>query len=148
MYNEARRQFLTTGERFPEPLPAHYGWIPHTWTEADGDELDGIVIGEGEAAVGGVIVARPIGAMLRADEDHKIVAVRADLASAYEGVTDIAEQPELRESIEPIFRGRSRVTGWASAVEARSMILSAQAARIHHDEDAGRTALALPAGGN
>ena len=137
VYNEGRHEFVPTGEVFPAPLPIHYGWIPHTFAEADGDELDAVVIGEGDAAVGSVIVGRPIGALLREDDDHKIVAVRADLASAYGTVIDIGERPELRELLEELFATRSPLKGWGSAAEARSMILNAQAARIRRDGPAG-----------
>ena len=130
VYDAELHEFKPTGWTFPEPLPFHYGWIPHTFAAADGDELDAVVFGEGEAPVGSVIVARTIGALLRDDEDHKIVAVRADLASVYADVGDIRERPDLQEPIEKLFRRISKVTGWAGTAEARSMVLSAQRDRI------------------
>jgi 8-oxo-dGTP diphosphatase len=136
VYDETAYEFRPTGWVFPRTLPFHYGWIPQTLTAADGDELDAVVIGEGDATVGSVIVARPIGALLREDEDHKIVAVRADLPSAFASVADIHERPDLRQPIEDLFRDISAVRGWASAAEARTMILHAQRDRIRHD--AGR----------
>ena len=136
VYDEQRHAFKATGETFPAPLPAHYGWIPHTLTAADREELDAIVIGEGAAAVGSVIVARPIGALLRADGDHKITAIRADLPSAHATVVDIAQSSDLRDQIEHVFVGRSAITGWASAAEARGMVLSAQRDRLELEDEA------------
>lgn len=125
-YDAERQTFSPTGEVFPAPLPIHYGWIPHTLSAGDGRELDVVVIGEGDAAVGGVLVVRPIGALLRADADHKVVAVRADLPSAYATVTDVGERAELREMVEDLFRPRARLVGWATAPEARRLILETQ----------------------
>ncbi len=133
-YDREAHEFKSAGWAFAQPLSVHYGWIPHTLTLADGEELDVVVLGEGEAAVGSTIVGRPIGAMLREDGDHKIIAVRADLPSAYSTVADLAERPDVRASIAELFRGRSRITGWASAAEARSLILSAQRDRIQSDD--------------
>ena len=144
VYDERSHEFKATGETFPAPLPAHYGWIPHTLTAADREELDAIVIGEGAAAVGSVIVARPIGALLRADEDHKIIAVRADLPNAYATVVDIAQRSDLRDQIEHVFAGRSAITGWASAAEARGMVLAAQRDRLELEHEA-RAERAIPA---
>jgi inorganic pyrophosphatase len=126
-YDSARNSFSATGEVFPSPLPFHYGWIPHTLSKADGREIDVAVVGEGEAAVGSALAVRPVGALLRADGDHKIVALRADIPSNYVTVTDISERPELRDLVEATFRQRRpEVLGWATASEARRLILEAQ----------------------
>lgn len=136
VYDSARHDFVPSGEVFPAPLPIHYGWIPRTLSPGDDRELDVVVAGEGETAIGSVIPARPIGALLRADGDHKVLAVRVDLPSAYVMVTDAAERPELREMVEGLFRLRARLTGWASAGDTRRLILDAQAAWIgRHRKD-------------
>lgn len=134
VYDHQEQRFTSAGWAFERPIPVHYGWIPQTLTVADGEELDVVVLGEGEPAVGSTIVGRPIGAMLREDEDHKIIAVRVDLPSAYSTVTDLAERPDVRASIAELFRGRSEITGWASAAEARGLILNAQRDRIQQKE--------------
>ncbi len=134
VYDEAASEFKTTGWVFPEPLPFHYGWIPHTLTAADGDELDAVVLAEDRTvAVGSVIAARPLGALLRRDGDHKIVCVRADLPSAYADVRDVMERTDIQEPIEALFRRISEVGGWGGAAEARAMILSAQRDHIARD---------------
>jgi 8-oxo-dGTP diphosphatase len=146
-YDEQSHEFKATGETFRAPLPAHYGWIPRTFTAADGEEIDAIVIGEGVAAVGSVIVARTIGA-LRADDDHKIIAVRADLPTASATVVDLEQSSDLRDQIEHVFAGRSSITGWASAAEARGMVLAAQRDRLERENEARaeHATPALPAG--
>lgn len=129
-YDWASHRFVPAGERFREPLPVHYGWIPRTMARGDGRELDIVVAGEGEAAVGSVCAVRPIGALLRANEDHKVLAVRADMPSGYVSVTDIAEVPDLQVLVNQLFEGRAPIRGWASAAEARAMIMDAQAAWV------------------
>ena len=137
VYDQARNAFKPTGWTFPQPLPFHYGWIPRTLIAADGEELDAVVIGEGETAVGSVIAARPIGALLREDGDHKVIAVRADLPSLYQGASDIADRDDMREPIERLFRQISGVKGWATAAETRALILAAQRDWIVRDAAGG-----------
>jgi len=136
VYEEGLNDFRTTGWVFPEPLPFHYGWISHTLAAADDDELDAVVLGEGSAAVGAVLTARPIGALLRSDGDHKVIAVRADVPSVYADVADVRERADIREPIESLFRQISDVAGWVGAAEARAMILSAQRDRLIRDAEA------------
>jgi 8-oxo-dGTP diphosphatase len=125
-YDETRNAFEPTGEVFAAPLPFHYGWIPRTLSPGDDRELDVIVVGEGETAIGSVVAARPIGALLRGDLDHKILAVRVDLPSAFATVTEVSRQPELQKTLEELFRSRAELTGWASAGETRRLIMEAQ----------------------
>jgi len=142
VYDEAMHDFKPTGWAFSAPLPLHYGWVPQTLTLADGDPLDAVVVAEGEAAVGSVLAARPIGALLRTDGDHKIVAVRADVPSAYAAVGDIRERPDVQRLIEDVFREISEVSGWVGAPEARAMILSAQRERLVRDHESAVEILA------
>jgi 8-oxo-dGTP diphosphatase len=130
VYDADRHDFAPNGDLFAGPLPFHYGWMPRTVSPGDGSELDVAVLGEGEAVVGSALAVRPIGALLREDGDHKIVAIRADLPSAYATVVDVRERPDLQEPIEAAFRTRGAVRGWASASEARGLILAAQRAWI------------------
>jgi ADP-ribose pyrophosphatase YjhB (NUDIX family)/inorganic pyrophosphatase len=130
VYDPVAQSFVPSGEIFAEPLPIHYGWIPETWSAGDGRELDVVVVGEGSTSVGGAVVARPIGTLLRQDQDHKVLAVRADVPSAYADVTESAERPELREMVDGLFRPRAVLLGWASAAETRRLIVESQAAWI------------------
>jgi 8-oxo-dGTP diphosphatase len=130
VYDEAVNDFVPTGEVFASPLPIHYGWIPRTISAGDGRELDVTVVGEGETAIGSVIAARPIGALLREDQDHKVLAVRADYPSELATVTEAAQRPELQEMIDGLFRPRATLTGWATAAETRQLILECQRAWI------------------
>ena len=84
-----------------------------------------------------MLPTRPIGAMLREDGDHKVIALRVDAPSAYAGVTDVRELPELQEEIAAWSEIRGAVAGWATASESRQMILEAQRAWIAHTRDAG-----------
>src|SRR5207302_5866582 len=111
----------------PQPLPVHYGWIPETLTEADGEELDLVVLGDGGAMSGSMLAIRPIGTLLREGGDHKVVGLRVDLSSKYRAVFDAAERADLRETIEAVFRPRPHaILGWASAIETHELIREAQ----------------------
>ncbi len=126
VYDGVECRFVPTGEIFKTPLPIHYGWIPRTLSPGDDRELDVTVVGEGETAVGSVIAARPIGTLLREDQDHKVLAVRADLPSKYTTVTEASEAPELQEMVDGLFRPRARLKGWANAADTRRLILETQ----------------------
>jgi ADP-ribose pyrophosphatase YjhB (NUDIX family)/inorganic pyrophosphatase len=135
VYDSARGHFVPSGEIFPDPLPCHYGWIPRTISAGDDRELDVVVVGEGDTAVGSVVPVRPIGTLLRADADHKVLAIRADLPSAYATVTDAADRPELREMVERLFRPRAVLKGWASAPETRRLIMETQHRWVERHRD-------------
>jgi len=136
VYDGQLGTFRPTGERFTHPLPVHYGWMPRTFSEADGDEFDVIVVGEGAAAVGSIVPVRTLGALIRAHGDDKVVAVRVDLASAHADVSDLQQLPELRRLLEELFEARGGVERWASASEARALILQAQRAWIERETEA------------
>jgi inorganic pyrophosphatase len=129
-YDPVRCEFVPTGEVFANPLPIHYGVIPCTVSQGDGRELDVAIVGEGDAAVGSVIAARPVGTLLRTDLDHKVLAIRADIPSAYTAVTDAAQRPELQEQLEGLFRTRATLSGWASASQTRRLVLDCQEAWV------------------
>jgi 8-oxo-dGTP diphosphatase len=130
VYNHERSTFVRAEDRFASPLPVDYGFIPRTHCPGDGDELDVAILAEGEVNVGSVWPVRPIGAMLREDGDHKVIAVRVDLPSAYSSIMDVRELPELQGVIAAWSEIRGRVSGWASASETRQLILEAQRAWI------------------
>jgi 8-oxo-dGTP diphosphatase len=135
-YDATLHDFVPGGETFPEPLPVHYGWIPRTCS-GDGGELDVLVAGEGTSAIGSVLAVRPIGALLREDGDHKVLAVRADMPSEYVAVSDAGEVPDLKDTVDRLFRPRAALKGWASAGETRTMIMRAQAAWIARPRTGG-----------
>jgi 8-oxo-dGTP diphosphatase len=137
VYDGRLSSFRRTGEVFPHPLPVHYGWMPRTSSAADGDELDVIVVGEGPAAVGSVVPVRTLGALIRANGDDKVVAVRVDLPSAHTDASDLRELPELRGLLQKLFHDRGGVERWASASEARALILQAQRAWIERETESG-----------
>ncbi len=130
VYDARAHDFVPTGEIFSDPLPIHYGWIPRTVSRGDGRELDVVVAGEGETAIGSVIAARPIGALLREDGDDKVLAIRADLPSKYVAVTEAAQVPDLMATIEGLFRPRAVLKGWANAAETRALIHQSQVAWV------------------
>lgn len=138
VYDEGQQRFVSAGWQFPDPLPVHYGWIPQTLTEADGEELDLVVLGEGSSVPGSMMAVRPIGTLLREGGDHKVVGLRVDLTSAYGSVFDASERPDIREMVEVLFRPRAHaILGWASAGQTHELILEAQRAWFHKDAGNG-----------
>ncbi|MBM2811060.1 MAG: putative ADP-ribose pyrophosphatase [Chloroflexi bacterium] len=136
-FDASKNDFCPTGEVFSDPLPMHYGFIPRTVSRGDLRELDVLVVGEGETSVGSVIAVRPIGALLREDADHKVLAVRADVKSQYASIVDVSEEPALREVAEDLFRRRATLVGWATSAETRGMIMDAQRTWIASHATAG-----------
>ena len=56
-------------------MPIHYGFIPETLNEKEGDEIDVLVFSDELLKVGQKITIRPIALIRREDGDDKIVAV-------------------------------------------------------------------------
>ncbi len=134
VYDHSERRFISAGWRFPDPLPVHYGWIPQTLTDADGEELDLVVLGEGYSVPGSMLTVRPIGTLLREGGDHKVVGLRVDLTSAYRSAFDASERADIREMVEVLFRPRPQaIFGWASAVQTHALILQGQRAWAQRD---------------
>jgi 8-oxo-dGTP diphosphatase len=123
-------RFAPCGVPFPWPLPAHYGYIPAT-RAADGAALDIVVPDGGALPAGAVLAARPVGVLYRADDDHKIVALRADGGTVHPTVHELAALPAEREALarwHAAFRPEVAITGWGDAAAARRLIAAAQAA--------------------
>jgi len=55
-------------------MPIHYGYIPETLNELEGDEIDILVLSDNETEVGQEIEVEPIALILREDGDDKVVA--------------------------------------------------------------------------
>jgi inorganic pyrophosphatase len=56
-------------------MPIHYGYIPKTLNEQEGDEIDVLVLSDCELRAGQKIEVEPIALIKREDKDDKIVAV-------------------------------------------------------------------------
>lgn len=56
-------------------MPIHYGYIPETLNEKEGDEIDVLVLSNKILEVGQEIEVEPIALIRREDDDDKIVAV-------------------------------------------------------------------------
>ncbi|NTV41359.1 MAG: hypothetical protein HGA61_03750 [Candidatus Moranbacteria bacterium] len=55
-------------------MPVHYGFIPETLNEKEGDEVDVLILSDRKLNVGQEIEINPIALIRREDEDDKIVA--------------------------------------------------------------------------
>jgi 8-oxo-dGTP diphosphatase len=132
-WNAATSQFEAGERSFPRSLPFHYGWIPGTLCVADGEALDVLVVDEGPAAVGASLICRPVGVLFRADGDHKIVALRADVGTAHPSVSEIAQLPDVQKEAAAWledFRPDVPLSGWGDAAAARRLVLDSQAAWV------------------
>lgn len=56
-------------------MPVHYGYIPETLNEKEGDEIDVLVLSDNDFSVGQEIEVEPIALIRREDGDDKIIAV-------------------------------------------------------------------------
>jgi|GEM_PF-872568 len=81
-------------------MPIHYGYIPETWNEKEGDEVDVLILSEKTLEVGQEIDVEPIALIKREDEDDKIVAIDETIKTVREW-GDISK--EERELIEKFF---------------------------------------------
>ena len=81
-------------------MPIHYGFIPETLNEKEGDEIDVLVLSDESLKVGHKITIEPIALIRREDGDDKIVAVDESKGQIRKW-SDI--QKEDRELIEKFF---------------------------------------------
>lgn len=81
-------------------MPIHYGYIPETLNEKEGDEIDVLVLSNMPSKVGQEIEVEPVALIKRADEDDKIVAVDETMRQIKEW-NDIHE--DERKLIESFF---------------------------------------------
>lgn len=56
-------------------MPVHYGYIPETLNEKEGDEIDVLVLSDNKLKVGQEVEIEPIALIRREDKDDKVVAV-------------------------------------------------------------------------
>ncbi len=127
VWDEAKRTFVKTGLILDMPLPVPYGWIPQTRNPGDGDALDVLLLTQRSVAQGDYLIARPVGVLLRRDEDHKVLAV--DVQDARFGqLRDYLQLPQRTLTrIEDWFRPYFILDGWGDAATARQMIAQAHA---------------------
>lgn len=81
-------------------MPVHYGFIPETLNENEGDEIDVLVLSDKKLEVGQEIEVEAIVLIKRADGDDKIVAVD-ETKKLIKKWNDIAENE--RDLIEKFF---------------------------------------------
>jgi inorganic pyrophosphatase len=62
-------------------MPVHYGYIPGTLNEKEGDEIDVLVLSNKSTEVGLTIEVEPIALIKREDHDDKIVATDETMIS-------------------------------------------------------------------
>lgn len=126
---DLERGWVEIRPRFAMPLPFEYGFIPATLNPADGEALDVLVVSYGPTFPGCRYSVRAIGLLLRADGDHKVVAVphTVDFVSPVEDVTEL--DPAVRCRIEAWFERRFVLEGWRDARGAQEWIGACRAAR-------------------
>jgi inorganic pyrophosphatase len=123
-WDRTSHTFIKTGLFMEQSMPVPYGWIPQTRNPSDGDALDVLIVTDKHLHMpqGSFLIARPVGVLLRHDQDHKILAV--DVEDARFGLihdyTELA--PDLLTPIEDWFRRFFILDGWADAAAARRMI--------------------------
>ena len=113
--------------------PVNYGFIPQT-LDADGDELDTLVVSAQPSATGVWLSGRIIGILNFEDDgemDHKIVVVPADDRQTGDSIKTLDDLGERwRQQIEHHFShykdlkkpGSTKVLGWGDAAAAKKVI--------------------------
>ena len=69
--------------------PVSYGFIKNTRCEADGDEIDVLLVSHNKLKIGEEVEIYPIALILRADGDDKIVAVNESTKRKYKSWDDL-----------------------------------------------------------
>lgn len=124
-------RFMSTAMHYP----CNYGYVPHTLSK-DGDPVDVLVLTPYPLISGSVIVCRPVGVLMMADEsgdDAKILAVPIDkLCKSYRQVETFRDLPQdsldrishFFEHYKDLDEGKwVRVDGWGGLDEAKQEIM-------------------------
>jgi len=124
-FHRKKRAFVVD-YRLMIPAPTDYGWIPETLSPA-GKRLDAMVLVRKPTWAGNISEIRPIGALKRRDNDHKIVAVVLG-EPRFESIRDLSDLDTLTirrlvQFFEPFFP----LCGWMRREEALELIKSAHA---------------------
>jgi inorganic pyrophosphatase len=116
--------------------PDNYGFIPKT-LNADGDELDAVIINERSLPTGVQLKVRVVGVMKFEDEgvvDDKIIVVPEDARGIYKDINNINDIPKFKIDQLTYYFNHSKdfispnltiVKGWGSKIEAKRTILRA-----------------------
>lgn len=113
--HDPERGWVEVEPAFSTPIPAEYGYLPGTYNPADGDPVDAMVIRWGPTFPGCRYTVRAVGLLLRADGDHKVLAV-PHTPEFVSPVCDLPEvDPELLRRIEDWFRPHFVLLGWRDA---------------------------------
>jgi len=127
VWDEAKRSFIKTGMTLSVPWPVPYGWIPQTRNPGDGDPLDVLLLTQAPVAQGSYLIVRPVGVLLRHDQDHKVLAVDVQ-DERFGQIQDYAQLSQRTLTrIEDWFRPYFILDGWDDAARARQMIEQAHA---------------------
>jgi inorganic pyrophosphatase len=119
-FHRKKRAFVVD-YRLMVPAPTDYGWIPETLSPA-GKRLDAMVLVRKPTWAGNVSEIRPIGALKRRDNDHKIVSVVLS-EPRFETIRDLPDIDlltvrRLVQFFEPFFP----LAGWMPRDEALELI--------------------------
>jgi len=119
---EPGKGWVQAGPAFPRPLPAEYGHLPGTYNPADGHPVDVLVIGYGPTFPGCRYRVRAIGLLLRADGDHKVLAVphTEEYVSPLRDLSEVS--PEVLSELESCFGLHFPLLGWRDARRAEEWI--------------------------
>lgn len=118
-------------------MPIHYGYLPETINEKEGDEIDVIVFSRNAADIGQEIMARPIALLCREDGDDKVVAADASLPD----VKKWENAPEAeRRLIEEFFGYKSKLTKVGGKEEAEKYIEAGREAFFKNENSSPRQA--------
>lgn len=116
--------FIKTGLFMEQSMPVPYGWIPQTRNPSDGDALDVLIMTDTYLHMpqGTYLLVRPVGVLLRRDQDHKILAVDVEDVR-FRSIHDYTElTADLLTPIEDWFRRFFILDGWGDAAAARRII--------------------------
>ena len=104
-------------------MPIHYGYIPETLNEKEGDEIDVLVLSNSKMRIGQEVEVRPIALIRREDGDDKIVAVDESMKEL-EKWGDIPESE--RRLIEDFFSYHHKFSSIEDSAFAEKYIIRGQ----------------------
>lgn len=98
-------------------MPVAYGYLENTLNQDEGDEVDVLIFSSKNFAVGEKVAVIPIGLLMRADRDHKVLAV--DQTPPFKEFTKWEDiEPTLRELILKYFGHKHKIEEIADATKA------------------------------
>jgi inorganic pyrophosphatase len=123
---ETQRWIVKAHPRSIDPWPANYGYVPGTYTAADDDDLDVLVLSRDPIGTGAEVRVLPVGVLWRPDGDNKILGVLVGDPD-FGSITRLAEVPDSEiRAIEDWFAAWSDVGEWGSGDAARQRIEQAR----------------------